>query len=56
MVVASGDHISLIVELDRGGIEVCVVSKRRALSRAVSSVAPVVWYLDEGWVSVPVPA
>ena len=49
VVVASGDHAfaPLVVELDRDGVDVAVVSRREALSRALAAVAPVVWYLDE---------
>jgi len=48
VVVASGDHgfTELVVELDAGGVDVCVVSRRDSLARRLREVAPVVWYLD----------
>jgi hypothetical protein len=54
VVVASGDGCfrSLVVELDQAGVDVCVVSRRKALSRQLELVAPVVWYLDELRVAV----
>lgn len=49
VVVASGDHAfaDLVVELDRRGVEVSVVSRRSALSRRLAAVAPVGWYLED---------
>jgi hypothetical protein len=54
VVVASGDRCfrSLVVELDQAGVDVCVVSRRKALSRQLELVAPVVWYLDDLRVAV----
>lgn len=48
VVVASGDHFfaDLVVELDGRGVGVCVVSRRRSLSRRLAGAAPLVWYLD----------
>jgi hypothetical protein len=49
VVVASGDHafVDLVVELDRRGVEVTVVSRRDALSRRLEAVAPVVWFVED---------
>lgn len=57
-VVASGDHIfvDLVIELDAAGVEVCVVSRRRSLSRRLALVAPVVWYLDDDWATLTISA
>ena len=53
VVVASGDHgfAPLVIELDRLGLDVCVVSRRAALARTLLEVAPVVWYLDDDLVA-----
>ena len=55
VVVASGDHVfsGLVAELDRRGVDVCVVSRRSSLARRLSAVAPVVWYLEFDGAAAP---